>query len=168
MILDSRSCSVHCVSSPQMWCFVFYGKFCLPMGLHSSCSIRPTAGGTSQKSWTISHDRGDGTDCTDSDGEMLIFFCIKRYQRLLKEWSKIDDNLPASSSLHGAHPADSPAPDEDAPRGDVGEPLDDDDDLVSKLYCPLVSHAATAAYEKGVTAMPCDTLQDQTVQTSSF
>ena len=33
--------------------------------------------------------------------------------------------------LHDLHPANALAPDEEAPGGDVGEPLDDDDDLVA-------------------------------------
>jgi len=32
--------------------FVFFRKFRLPIGLHSSCSISPTAGGTCQKLYT--------------------------------------------------------------------------------------------------------------------
>ena len=33
--------------------------------------------------------------------------------------------------LHDLHPADAPAPNEDAPGGEVGEPLDDDDEFVA-------------------------------------
>ena len=33
--------------------------------------------------------------------------------------------------LHGLHPGDAAAPEEDAPRGDVGEPFDHDDCLVA-------------------------------------
>ena len=35
-------------SSPQSWCLVFFQKFWLPMGLHSICSISPTASRTCQ------------------------------------------------------------------------------------------------------------------------
>ena len=47
---------VHCASSPQSRCFVFDGKFWLPMWLHSSCSISPLAGRTCQKLLTKSQD----------------------------------------------------------------------------------------------------------------
>ena len=33
----------------QWWCFLFFWKFLLPIRLHNSCSISPTAGGTYQK-----------------------------------------------------------------------------------------------------------------------
>ena len=47
---------VHCASSPQSRCFVFDGKFWLPIGLHGSCSISPPDGGTCQKCLTKYHD----------------------------------------------------------------------------------------------------------------
>ena len=50
-------CSVHSV---PMFCFVF---FWLPIGLHSSCSIRPTASGTCQNYYTKCHVRVDAPQC---------------------------------------------------------------------------------------------------------
>ena len=44
------------VRSIVMFCFVFILKFRLPIWLHSSCSISPTAGGTFQKCSTKYHD----------------------------------------------------------------------------------------------------------------
>ena len=42
--------SVHCgVGLVVMFCFVFFLKFRLPIGLHISCNISPTAGGTCKK-----------------------------------------------------------------------------------------------------------------------
>ena len=37
------------VPSFEMFCFVFFQKFRLPIGLHNSCSITPMAGGTCKK-----------------------------------------------------------------------------------------------------------------------
>ena len=37
---------LHSGVAAQSWCFVFFWKFRLPIGLHSSCSISPTASGT--------------------------------------------------------------------------------------------------------------------------
>ena len=45
----------------MMFCFVFCHKFWLPVGLHISCSIRPTAGGTCQKCFTKHRNSGDKT-----------------------------------------------------------------------------------------------------------
>ena len=39
-----------------MFCFVFFLRFRLPIGLHSSCSMCPTADGTCQKWFTKYHD----------------------------------------------------------------------------------------------------------------
>ena len=52
------------VRSVVMFCYVFFLKFRLPIGLHSSCCISPTAGGTFQKSFTKYHDWPDATQCT--------------------------------------------------------------------------------------------------------
>ena len=40
----------------MMFCDVFFWKFGLPIGLHSSCSISPTSSGTCQKCSTKYHD----------------------------------------------------------------------------------------------------------------
>ena len=42
--------------SVVMFSLLFFQKFWLPIGLHSSCSVRPTAGGTCQKCSTKHHD----------------------------------------------------------------------------------------------------------------
>ena len=38
-----------------MFCFVLFQKIGLPIGLHSSCRISPTAGGTCQQYWDAPH-----------------------------------------------------------------------------------------------------------------
>ena len=43
------------VPSVVMFCFVFFQKFRLPIGLHNSC-ISPTVGGTCKNSFTKHHD----------------------------------------------------------------------------------------------------------------
>ena len=48
-----------------MFCFVFFQKFRLPIGLHNSCSIIRTADGTCQKCSTKHHERGDAPQCTE-------------------------------------------------------------------------------------------------------
>ena len=47
-----------------MFGFVFFWKFRFKIGLHSSCSISPTAGGTCQKCFTKHHDSVDAPQCT--------------------------------------------------------------------------------------------------------
>ena len=47
-----------------MFCFVFCQKFWLPVGLHSNCSISPTASGTCQKCFTKYRNWGDETQCS--------------------------------------------------------------------------------------------------------
>ena len=44
------------VLSFVMFCFAFFQKVRLPIGLHSSCSISPAAGGTCQKCSTKHHE----------------------------------------------------------------------------------------------------------------
>ena len=51
------------VPSVTMCCFVSFQNFGLPIRLHSSCSISPTAGGTCQICLTKHRDRGDKTQC---------------------------------------------------------------------------------------------------------
>ena len=55
------------VYSVAMFCFVFFPKLRLPIGLHSSCSISPTANETCQKCSTKYHDRVDAPQCRNSD-----------------------------------------------------------------------------------------------------
>ena len=45
-------CGVHSI---EVFCSVFFQKFLLPIGLHGSCSISPTAGGACQKCSTNYH-----------------------------------------------------------------------------------------------------------------
>ena len=52
------------VQSLAMICFVFFRKFRLPIGLHSSCIISPTASGTCQNCSTKYHEWGDTPHCT--------------------------------------------------------------------------------------------------------
>ena len=52
-----RSCTVWGVHSDAMFCFVVFLKFWLPVGLHSSCSISHSAGGTCQKCSVKHHNR---------------------------------------------------------------------------------------------------------------
>ena len=49
----STLCGVHSVA---MFCFILFRKFWLPIGLHISCNICPTASGTFQKCYTKYHD----------------------------------------------------------------------------------------------------------------
>ena len=44
------------VRSVVMFCFVFFQKFRLPVGLHNSCSIGPMDNGTCQKCFSKHHD----------------------------------------------------------------------------------------------------------------
>ena len=53
-------CEVQSGASPHSWCFVFFRKFRLPFGLHSSCSISPKADGTCKKH----HEWGYAAKCT--------------------------------------------------------------------------------------------------------
>ena len=52
------------VGSIVMFCYVFFLKFRLPIGLHSSCCISPTASGTLQKNFTKYQDWPDATQCS--------------------------------------------------------------------------------------------------------
>ena len=54
-------CGVRSVVMSHQFCFIW--KFRLPIGLLSSCSISPTAGGTFQKCFTKYHDWPDATQC---------------------------------------------------------------------------------------------------------
>ena len=73
-------CVIHSV---VMFCFVSCQKFRLPVGLHSSCSISPTAGGTCQKSSTKYHDRGDVPQC--------ILSQTSHYESFVKrDWGSVD------------------------------------------------------------------------------
>ena len=56
-------CTLCLVPSVTMFCFVICQKFQLPVGLRSSCSISPTAGGTCQKCFTKHRYWGDETQC---------------------------------------------------------------------------------------------------------
>ena len=51
------------VHSVVMFSFSFFWKFWLPNGLHNSCSISQTAGGTCQKCFTKYHDCVDAPQC---------------------------------------------------------------------------------------------------------
>ena len=59
-----NSCHLHLVASARSWYFVFFLKFRLPFGLHSSSCISPTANGTFQKCFTKYYDWPDATHWT--------------------------------------------------------------------------------------------------------
>ena len=61
------------VRSVVMFCFVFFLKFWSPIGLHSSCCIRPMTSGTYQKCFTKYHDWPDAIQC--SLRERLFICC---------------------------------------------------------------------------------------------
>ena len=61
-IVQKRWCTVWGVLSFAMF-FLFFWKFQLPIGLHNSCSISPTAGGTCKKYLTKHHEWGDAPEC---------------------------------------------------------------------------------------------------------
>ena len=55
------------IPSIVMFCFRFFHKFCFPIGLHSRCSVSPTACGT-KKCSRKHHDRVDAPQCRQLPG----------------------------------------------------------------------------------------------------
>ena len=58
-----HACTVWGVPWVAMFCFVFFQKLRLPIGLHSHCKISPTAGGTFHKCFKKCHIWGDAPQC---------------------------------------------------------------------------------------------------------
>ena len=73
-------CTLCVIPSVVMFCWVFGGKFWLPMGVHSSWNISPPACNTCHKSLTKSHDWGDVTDCNSLCRELK---CVCYYSDAL-------------------------------------------------------------------------------------
>ena len=82
-------CTLWGVRSVVIFCFLFFWKFHLPIGLHNSCSIRPTAGGTCQKCSKKFHNWVDAPQCMVITDKNRIWFGEKHILCELP-WMKAD------------------------------------------------------------------------------
>ena len=73
-IIQQAFCTLWGVRSVVMFFFLFFQKSWLPIGLHNTYSISPTAIVTCQKCITKHHDWVDAPQCRFSDPPSLTFF----------------------------------------------------------------------------------------------
>ena len=65
-LYNQAKINIHYIPSVEVLCFVFDGKFQLPMGLHNSCmQYQPTGWRNKEKKIIKSRDWGDDEDCSD-------------------------------------------------------------------------------------------------------